>query len=210
MPRNTVVNGQIVQELSENEFRRGLYRLAGENTAKYNSLWREFEKALLDEVIKTTQAKKRGMSIEQRVFNRIRDREGRLHRQRLNANMLQRHGKKPANTDSHHLVSWNHPEAVGARAILAQFGIDIDSADNGVYLPTSSKFVPHPDMKKAPSHKKIHTETYYLNLTFLLNQAVLRGAEKQDIIDVLEEVADDLINDRFPFRKGSTFKRVRT
>ncbi len=199
MPTRTVVDGQIVEELSRTEFERGLYRLAGENSAKYNILLREFKNVLLDEVIKTTTAKKSGMSKEQRIFKRIKDREGRLHRKRLNESMMARHRKKPAKTDAHHIVSWSHPEAVGARAILAQFGIDIDSADNGVYLPTSSKYVPHPKIPNAYSHKKIHTQKYYLNLTALLTQTLrLPNVAKEDIMSILKEVGEDLVNGTFP------------
>ncbi|WP_444997226.1 hypothetical protein [Aliikangiella sp. IMCC44359] len=75
----------------------------------------------------------------------------------------------------------------------------IDCADNGVRLPSSSKFVPHPNMPKAPSHKKIHTNEYYLNLTDLLKEvSAVPNATKQDIIDVLGEVASDLTNGVFP------------
>jgi hypothetical protein len=201
MSVNTVVNGQIVRELSKSEFERGLYRLAGENSVKYNSLRREFKTALLDDVIKTTQAKNKGINKQQRAYNRIRDREGRLHRQRLNDNMLKRHSKKPKNTDAHHVVSWNHPDAVGARAILERFGIDVDSADNGVYLPSKSKYVPHPDMPNAYSHKKIHTKVYYVNLTEMLaDVSLVPNANKEDIIDVLDEIANELVNGKFPIR----------
>ncbi len=199
MPIKKVVNGQFVEELSEHEFKRGLYRLACENTEEYNRLLREFKRALLDDVIKTTQNKKRGISKEKRVFKLLQAREGRRHRSKLNANMLERYGKKPEHTDDHHLVSWNHPEAVRARAILAKYGIDIDSAYNGVRLPSSSRFLPHPAMPKAPSHKKIHTNEYYLNLTDLLKEVnAVPNATKQDIIDALDEVATDLTNGIFP------------
>lgn len=201
MSINTVVNGQVVRELSRNEFERGLFRLAGENGVKYNLLLREFKSTLLDDVIKTTQAKKRGINKQQRAYNRIRDRECRLHRQRLNHNMLERHGKKPANTDAHHIVSWNHPDAIAARAILERFGIDIDSAINGVYLPSKSEHVPHPDMLNAYSHKKIHTKVYYVNLTEMLTDvSLVPNANKEDIVDVLDEIGEELVNGKFPIR----------
>jgi hypothetical protein len=37
--------------------------------------------------------------------------------------------------EAHHIVPENHPRSAPARAVLDQFGIEIDSAENGVFLP---------------------------------------------------------------------------
>ncbi|MEU6090396.1 polymorphic toxin-type HINT domain-containing protein [Streptomyces sp. NPDC047085] len=45
-------------------------------------------------------------------------------------------GENPTtpNPEAHHIVPENHPLAAGARSVLARHGIDIDSAENGVWL----------------------------------------------------------------------------
>ena len=45
----------------------------------------------------------------------------------------------------------------------------IDDPDNGVYLPRDSRFIPHEKMPDAPSHAKVHTDEYYINVTNILN-----------------------------------------
>jgi len=42
-------------------------------------------------------------------------------------------------TDAHHMVAANSPFAAGARAQLSRFGIDIDDARNGIFLPTNDR-----------------------------------------------------------------------
>lgn len=43
---------------------------------------------------------------------------------------------KPANTASHHIVAKNLPSAQVSRQIMQKYGIDINDARNGVWLPT--------------------------------------------------------------------------
>lgn len=80
-------------------------------------------------------------------------------------------GKKPPNTATHAIVSGTHELAKAARKILAKFKIRIDDPANGVYLPKSENYTPHPRMPDASSHAKIHTVHYYLNITNQLSLA---------------------------------------
>ena len=79
--------------------------------------------------------------------------------------------QRAPNTAAHAIVSGSHPEARAARRILAKFKIRIDDPDNGVFLPKSEDYVPHPEMPDAHNHAKIHTEEYYVNITTVLSTA---------------------------------------
>ncbi|VAW87565.1 hypothetical protein MNBD_GAMMA16-1419 [hydrothermal vent metagenome] len=78
--------------------------------------------------------------------------------------------KRPLNTAAHAIVSGAHPEAEAARKILAKFKIRVDDPHNGVFLPRSSCYIPHPEMPDAVNHAGVHTKEYYLNVTTILRQ----------------------------------------
>ncbi|ELV8742471.1 TPA: hypothetical protein I7750_19630 [Vibrio vulnificus] len=124
------------------------------------------------------------------------------HSQRLAANMLAANRKRPANTAAHHIVSWDHPRAAKARIRLAAFGIDIDHEANGVYLPRFKKHIPHANMPKAKAHSSTHTNQYYLNVEFLLEDTIAEGLGRKGIIETLREVGEDLEAGEFPLRES--------
>ncbi|GLS27603.1 AHH domain-containing protein [Marinibactrum halimedae] len=107
-------------------------------------------------------AEAKGMSKQQLLSDRHKPK-------RLSKHMEATGIPKPLNVAAHAIVSGRHPEAKAARRILAKFKIRIDDPDNGVYLPRDSRFLPHEDMPNAPSHAKIHTKEYYLNVTNILS-----------------------------------------
>jgi len=194
-----IVNGHIVHEISLTEFRAGLFQLASENQNIYTVLLREFEKRALEEVIQSTKDKNSGKSRHQIIFERMRRREAKRHHNTLNKNMRNAKRIKYSGTSAHHVVAWNDKRAVIVRAILSQFGIEIDDAENGVMLPSNLKHIPHKMMPNAYAHATIHTQDYYVNITILLqNAASIHGVVKEDIVDVLQEIAQDLQTGKFP------------
>jgi hypothetical protein len=72
-----------------------------------------------------------------------------------------------AEADSHHLVAAQDKRAKRARTLLFRWGIGIDDADNGLYLPkTWASAVPGPE--DATAHEIIHTTAYHPAVTFKL------------------------------------------
>jgi hypothetical protein len=184
-----------VKEVSVERFREGLFRLAGENQSEADQLFEQFKKNLIEDVTLSINAKKKGKTEAQILFERMKSREGRKHYKALRRNL----GARPANTAAHHVVSWYDSNASEARQILRQFGIDIDSTENGVYLPRFLKDVPHPDMPDAYAHSSVHTKAYYLNITDLLvGTSEIPGATKEDIQNVLRDIALELQSGTYP------------
>lgn len=90
---------------------------------------------------------------------------------------------------AHHIVAGNDRRAAGLRNILEKYGIDINSADNGVFLPTEK------GVSEATYHRGLHTNNYYKNVERLF-QGV---SSKEEAIEVLQNIREQLIEGNFPY-----------
>jgi RHS repeat-associated protein len=75
---------------------------------------------------------------------------------------------------AHHIVAGTDRRAVAARRILTREGIDINEADNGIFLETSE-------------HRRIHTNDYYDKLTRRLN-AAQPGTVRKELNKIRNEI----------------------
>ena len=83
---------------------------------------------------------------------------------------------------AHHIVAGGAKDADIARAILERFGIGINDAVNGVFLPTIK------GASDAAYHPGIHTKAYYEKVNELLRQAMT----KEDVVNILNMIAAEL------------------
>ncbi|OPH60463.1 hypothetical protein BC351_18415 [Paenibacillus ferrarius] len=90
---------------------------------------------------------------------------------------------------AHHIVAANDKRANFAKSVLAKYGVDIDSADNGVFLPTKDGYI-------ELNHRKIHTDDYYKNVDEMLSGA----KSKDDVIDGLHQNRKELTDGTFSIR----------
>ncbi len=92
-------------------------------------------------------------------------------------------GQQPTQTAAHHIVAGDQDDPLidEARAILINFQIDINAAENGVFLPRNCN-------SANPSghvvHSKIHTAKYFTYVNTLLRQATT----KAEVIEALDDV----------------------
>lgn len=92
---------------------------------------------------------------------------------------------------AHHIVPGRGKTrfAYLARVHIHGYGIRINDPDNGVWLPTYKKHIPHWSMPKAKGHLEYHTEGYErwieLKLKGRRNEALIR-MELQNIANMLE------------------------
>ena len=63
---------------------------------------------------------------------------------------------RPANSEAHHIVPERTPSAGPARDILNKHGIDINGADNGVFLPSCHNTDGLPGIKHSGKHPNPH------------------------------------------------------
>jgi RHS repeat-associated protein len=88
---------------------------------------------------------------------------------------------------AHHIVAGNSPKAAEARAILQKYGIDINDAENGVFLPTVK------DAAESAYHPSLHTNSYYAEVNNLLSDV----SSKSEAIDILKYISEELTNRTF-------------
>jgi hypothetical protein len=77
-----------------------------------------------------------------------------------------------------------NPDLTLARAILQRNGIDLNSYENGVWLPGPQFDDPLPQAY----HQPVHTTRYFANLNRLLSTA----QNRQDAVRILNEIAERL------------------
>ncbi len=110
-------------------------------------------------------------------------------RSELEANMKAAGIKRPPDSDLHHIVALDSPNAAKARAILGKHGIGLSEAANGVLLPATKEAA-----GKAMYHPSLHTRRYYE----IVEVRLAKAASKQEALAVLNRVKEELIKGKFP------------
>ncbi|WP_405763648.1 AHH domain-containing protein [Streptomyces sp. NBC_00045] len=99
---------------------------------------------------------------------------------------------EPATPHSpHHIVAGNSPKAAPARAQLDRFGIGVNDAENGVWLPRSSS---SPNPNGLSVHSKVHTNDYYAYVNNLMSGA----RNRSEALDVIDHVRRQLQGGHWP------------
>ncbi|MFJ8041360.1 polymorphic toxin-type HINT domain-containing protein [Kitasatospora sp. NPDC096147] len=99
---------------------------------------------------------------------------------------------EPATPHSpHHIVAGNSPKAAPARAQLDRFGIGVNDAENGVWLPRGSS---SPNPNGLSVHSRIHTNEYYGYVNDLMSGA----RNRSEALDVIEHVRQQLLGGYWP------------
>ncbi len=159
--------------------------------------------SLLDRVINVTEEEfaTTRKELQANISRELRNARRRA-RYRFKKNMGAYSGARPEDMDLHHLAAGWDKRAREALTILLQFGIGPHSAVNGAYIPCSVQRTPHPDMPNAYAHSKTHTDIYHLNVIYMLREAAtIPGATKEDIEEVLQDIAQSLQAGTFPIDK---------
>ncbi|WP_293373912.1 AHH domain-containing protein [Nevskia sp.] len=103
--------------------------------------------------------------------------------------------EKSIEADAHHIVARLDIRADRSRRYLFDWGIGINDADNGVYLP---KRVGSPtNISNASAHEKIHTGVYFLEVIERLR--AIAGETSQKARLELRSMKQDLVAGVFPY-----------
>lgn len=97
---------------------------------------------------------------------------------------------RPLGAAAHHIVAGNARLAAPAREVLQKFGIGINDAKNGVFLP-ATKASPNPT--GAAVHSTLHTGSYYANV----NVRLMRAKTRIEVENSLEEIGQILLQGGF-------------
>ncbi|MFE0132444.1 DUF6531 domain-containing protein [Streptomyces sp. NPDC059037] len=96
----------------------------------------------------------------------------------LGDNMVAAGIPRPVETAAHHMVASTSKKAAAARAQLQRHGIDINDADNGVFLPKGSA---SPNPNGTAVHSKVHTNKYYDTVNYLMS-GTRNADEARDVL----------------------------
>jgi hypothetical protein len=83
---------------------------------------------------------------------------------------------RPAGAAAHHIVAGSAARAGPARAVLERFGIGLNDAVNGVFLPYAT-------------HAGVHTNAYY----DMVNMALGQAGSKAEAMEVLQAIGRGLL-----------------
>jgi RHS repeat-associated protein len=97
---------------------------------------------------------------------------------------------RPAASAAHHIVAGRAAAAAAARAVLEKFGIGINDAANGVFLPRSAA-----SAADAAVHAGGHKDLYYQ----AVNQALSAATTKEQAIKILNSIGQALQEGAFPW-----------
>ncbi|WXB19179.1 AHH domain-containing protein [Pendulispora albinea] len=92
---------------------------------------------------------------------------------------------------AHHIVAGGAKAAAPARQVLQNFGIGINEAANGVFLPGNMSSANPAAMAV---HAKIHSGDYYR----AVNAALSGATSKQEALEILQGIRQALIDGGFP------------
>jgi hypothetical protein len=99
--------------------------------------------------------------------------------------------KRPPDYSAHHIVAGNDADAAFARSVLSKFGIGINEAVNGVFLPANKATQV---IAGKTIHASLHTDAYYR----AVNDALRGLTTRQEVIDKLQNIARALEAGEFP------------
>lgn len=103
---------------------------------------------------------------------------------------------KHAEADAHHIVAATDKRATRSRTLLFRWGIGINDADNGVYLPKKWTSVV-PGLEEATAHQGIHTTAYHLAVTARLSLA--KPSNQANGRKALQDIRYDILHDDFEY-----------
>ncbi|WP_204011956.1 FG-GAP-like repeat-containing protein [Virgisporangium aurantiacum] len=94
--------------------------------------------------------------------------------------------KRPEGSAAHHIVAGKgrSDASAPARAVLEKHGIDINSAENGVFLPANST---SPNPTGATVHSTLHHEAYYANVNDWIRNADIVGG-REAVLRTLNDI----------------------
>lgn len=130
------------------------------------------------------------------LLNEANSKSNRQHSTTLTQNVFQATGQaRSAGASMHHIVASGDARARVSRGLLFAWGIGINDADNGVFLPRSSAAAAARP-SSASNHAGVHTNRYHLQVTVRL-QAVEDRAQ-DTARDVLRGIRGELLTGIFP------------
>lgn len=122
-----------------------------------------------------------------------------LRRNMVDAGTRPPDAKPTGHVSAHHIVASLDEDASDSRVILFGWGIAINDADNGVFLPRY-RVSSVPQDPKATKHSDVHTKVYHHQVFIRLDAAADVNAEDQKVgRSALRKIKGELLQGTFPY-----------
>ncbi|GGA17108.1 AHH domain-containing protein [Dyella nitratireducens] len=122
-----------------------------------------------------------------------------LHHNMTEAGDVRPEATAKKNVATHHIVASGDEEAAGSRELLFGWGIGINDADNGVYLPRYKKSEV-PGLPNAVKHAGLHTTVYHYQVFRRLDRAAQVHATDDKVgRTALKTIKKELVAGIFPY-----------
>ncbi|MCK9684908.1 AHH domain-containing protein [Scleromatobacter humisilvae] len=109
------------------------------------------------------------------------------HRRTLSRNLVNATQEgRPASSCAHHIVALRDSEAARSRVLLFRWGIGINDADNGVFLPARS--VGLPGSPNAAHHTPNHAPEYHYEVFLRLRRGTDSGGGRRELKDMKSDL----------------------
>jgi len=95
--------------------------------------------------------------------------------------------------EAHHIVAENDPDAAPAQQVLKDFDIDVNSAENGVFLPGTASV---DNVTGSVIHRGATRTDEYIDY---VNEQMGGATTREEALEVLQALKDDLIAGRMPW-----------
>ena len=138
-------------------------------------------------------------SPEAYTFKQLKDdseRDGANHRRTLDRNLRKDGHVRVPDVAAHHIVASGHFDALGSRVMLFRWGIGINDADNGVFLPAWASVLVK-SLATATPHDKLHASTRYY---FRVERRLRTADQKSQFAGrtALRRMRDEMLQGTFP------------
>jgi RHS repeat-associated protein len=95
--------------------------------------------------------------------------------------------------EAHHIVAENNPDASPAQKVLQDFGIDVNSSANGVFLPATP-------VTANPTGSVVHRgDTLTNEYIQYVNDQMGEATTREEALEVLQAIKDDLVAGNMPW-----------
>ena len=120
------------------------------------------------------------------------------HRRTLSRNLNKAGFARPADVCAHHIVASGEPDAKPSREVIYAWGIGVNDADNGVFLPRF-KNVAVPSLPSAIHHGTLHSSAVYCARVHrrLTN---VDAASQEAGRRALRRMRDEMVQGVFPYQ----------
>jgi hypothetical protein len=113
-------------------------------------------------------------------------------------NMTAAKVSRPTGVAAHHIVAWQVPRAFPSQELLFGWGIGINDADNGVYLPRFKSTVVD-SLPHARKHSGLHTYVYHSEVYARLVDIPGEREHSDSGREALRGIKAELIAGTFPY-----------